>query len=188
MGPDLDRRDDAALLRATPREPEAFGLFYRRHVRAVLSYLMYRTRRPELAADLCAEVFATALERSAEYDPQRGPVRAWLLMLAQSKLSASFRRGKVEDAARRRLGMPRQELTDHDMERVEELVDLQRGLDLAALVDDLPPDQRDAVRARVVSEEPYDEIAGRLGLSEAVVRQRVSRGLRRLRQRVEEAG
>jgi hypothetical protein len=33
-------------------------VFYRRHVHAVLAYLLARTRRPELAADLCAEVFA----------------------------------------------------------------------------------------------------------------------------------
>lgn len=186
MGPDLDPRDDAALLAATLDDPEAFGTFYRRHCRAVLAYLLHRTRRPDLAADLCAEVFATALERAERYDPARAPARAWLFMLASSKLVDSFRRGRVEDAARRRLDMPRRELTDHDLERVEELVDLRRGFDPHTLVADLPEDQRAVVIARVVDERDYAAIAAELEVSESVVRQRVSRGLRTLRERMEE--
>jgi DNA-directed RNA polymerase specialized sigma24 family protein len=88
----LEPVDDAALLAATAQDPEAFGLFYRRHVRAVLAYLLSRTRRPELAADLCAETFATALEQAHRYDARRGPARAWLLNMACSRLIDSLRR------------------------------------------------------------------------------------------------
>lgn len=178
---------DAALLAAVPQEPEAFGVFYRRHVTAVLAYLLARTRQPELAADLCAEVFATALEQANRFDEQRGPARAWLLAMAGSRLIDSIRRGKVEDRARRALGMPPRALTDRDLERIEELVDVQRGgLDAETLVADLPPDQRQAVLARVVHERDYGDIAAELQVSDAVVRQRVSRGLSVLRARMEE--
>jgi RNA polymerase sigma factor (sigma-70 family) len=181
-----DERSDAALLAATPGEPEAFGAFYRRHVRAVLAYLVARTRRPDVAADLCAETFAAALEQVDRYDPRRGPARAWLLAMAGSRLVDGVRRGQVEDRARRRLGIPPRALTDRDLERIEELVDVSRGLDAAALVADLPADQREAVLARVVHERDYGEIAAELHVSEAVVRQRVSRGLSLLRTRLQE--
>jgi hypothetical protein len=46
-------RSDAELLVATAGEPEAFGAFYRRHVTAVLAYLISRTGRRDLAADVC---------------------------------------------------------------------------------------------------------------------------------------
>jgi RNA polymerase sigma factor (sigma-70 family) len=177
---------DAELLAATAQEPEAFATFYRRHVSAVLGYLLARTRRPELAADLCMETFARALQRSDRFDPRRGPGRAWLLSMANSLMVDSVRRGRVEDRARRRLGIPPRELTDEDLERVEELVDLERGLDPVALVADLPADQRGAVLARVVHERPYREIAAELRVSESVVRQRVSRGLAGMRARLEE--
>jgi RNA polymerase sigma-70 factor (ECF subfamily) len=52
---------------------------------------------------------------------------------------------------------------------------------LRRLLSDLPAEQHEAVRSRVVDERPYDEIARDLECSEAVVRQRVSRGLRALR-------
>jgi RNA polymerase sigma-70 factor (ECF subfamily) len=50
----------------------------------------------------------------------------------------------------------------------------------------LPPAQRDAVLARVVQERPYAEIADEMRCSELLVRQRVSRGLRALRDQIEE--
>jgi RNA polymerase sigma-70 factor, ECF subfamily len=54
------------------------------------------------------------------------------------------------------------------------------GAALAA-VEQLPADQRAAVRARIIEERGYAEIAAGLRCSESVVRQRVSRGLARMR-------
>lgn len=180
-------RSDAELLAATGREPETFGAFYRRHAEPVLAYLLAQTRRPDVAADLTAEVFATALERRRRFDPARGPGRAWLLVLARSLWIDSLRRGQVEDRARRRLGMPAREFAEDDFARVDALLDLERGLDLDRLVADLPAEQRAAVLARVVDERDYRDIACELHISEAAVRQRVARGLTVLRTRVRAA-
>jgi RNA polymerase sigma factor (sigma-70 family) len=174
-------RSDEELLAATAKEPEAFAVFYRRHLTPVLAYLLTRTRRPELAADIAAETFARALERRARFDSARGPARAWLFAIAGSVLVDSVRQGRVEDRARRRLAMPARELTDEDLERIEELVDAAGGPDAAAIVGDLSAEQREAVLARVVGERSYADIAAELEVSEAVVRQRVSRGLASLR-------
>lgn len=57
---------------------------------------------------------------------------------------------------------------------------------VAEMLERLPPDQRDAVRARVLDERAYSAIAGQLRCSELVVRKRVSRGLAALRQQVKE--
>jgi RNA polymerase sigma-70 factor (ECF subfamily) len=53
------------------------------------------------------------------------------------------------------------------------------------LVERLPEDECDAVKARVVDEREYAEIAAEMRCSELVVRKRVSRGLGRLREQVE---
>ena len=50
----------------------------------------------------------------------------------------------------------------------------------------LPADQAEAVRARIVDEREYEDIARELRTSEAVVRKRVSRGLGALRRQVED--
>jgi RNA polymerase sigma factor (sigma-70 family) len=167
--------DDAGLLAATATEPEAFAAFYRRHVPAVLAYCRRRTGAPDLAFDLCAEVFAAALQASARYRPRHATAAPWLYGIARRKLAQSARRGRIEDRARRRAGMEPIEVTDEGLALVEE----------AALLAALPADERAAVEARILDDRGYPEIAARLGCSEQVVRKRVSRGLARLRTQME---
>jgi RNA polymerase sigma-70 factor (ECF subfamily) len=175
-----DPRTDEELLAAVRREPEAFGVFYRRHVSGLLGYFLRRTRQPELAADLTAETFAAALDGLRRFDARRGPAVAWLYGIARRQLGTALRRGAVEDRARRRLGMAALDLTDEALERIEAEADV-----ATAALDHLPAEQREAVQARIVDERDYAEIATTARTSEAVVRKRVSRGLAGLRSRIE---
>jgi DNA-directed RNA polymerase specialized sigma24 family protein len=97
-----DPRTDEELLAAVRREPEAFGVFYRRHVSGLLGYFLRRTREAELAADLTAEMFAAALDGLRRFDARRGPAVAWLYGVARRRLGTALRRGAVEGRARRR--------------------------------------------------------------------------------------
>lgn len=90
---------------------------------------------------------------------------------------------RIEDSARRRIGLEPVALTDADLERVDELVGM--GEPLQTLVSELPEAQRRAVVARIVDGRSYEEIATELECSESGVRQRVSRGLRFLRSGLE---
>jgi RNA polymerase sigma-70 factor (ECF subfamily) len=90
----------------------------------------------------------------------------------------------VEDAARRRVGMLEViELRPESMRRLDHLVEGDAWV--ADLLARLPEDQRQAVRARVLEERSYEEIASELETSSLVVRKRVSRGLARLRTELE---
>jgi len=178
----MERRSDEELLAATGREAEAFGAFYRRHERVMLLFFLRRTSSAEVAADLTAEVFAAALGAAHRFRPGAKPAVAWLYGIANNKLTSSFRRGRVEERARRRLQAEPLILTDDALERVEALADAESAeTAVSDLFDQLPPDQHEAVRAHVLEERPYGEIASDLEISQAVVRQRVSRGLRTLR-------
>ena len=108
-------------------------------------------------------------------------MRGWLFGIAKRKLAARRRRWSMHDRARRRLGIPRIQFDDEELERVEQLVDM-RGRDppVEVMLAGLPPGERQAVLARVIDEREYPEIAAMLGCSEEAVRTRVSRGLARL--------
>jgi RNA polymerase sigma-70 factor (ECF subfamily) len=169
---------DEDLLSRVGSEPEAFGAFYRRYERSVLGYFMRRTRDPELAADLTAETFAAALTSAGRFKPDGRSAGPWLFGIAKNTLSRSLDKQRVEDRARRRLGWEPLELDDDLLERVARAGAEDRAADWLR---QLPADQADAVRARVLDEAGYAEIAGRLRCSQSVVRQRVSRGLATLR-------
>jgi RNA polymerase sigma-70 factor (ECF subfamily) len=173
--------EDAQLLAATAQgDAEAFAVFYRRHLGRVVAFALRATGDRELAADLTGEVFAAALAACGRYRPDHQTAAPWLLGIAQNKFRESRRRGHVEDATRRRLRIGPLALTDADLERVDELA-TQDFASVAAAVQQLPLHERDAVTARVVEEREYREIAAELRCSESVVRQRVSRGLARMR-------
>jgi RNA polymerase sigma factor (sigma-70 family) len=183
-----DRADEELLRRHGAGDPDAFVSYYRRNLSAMLSFFLRRTRDAELAADLTAEVFAAALLAAPRFQPRKTPARAWLYGIAAHKLSDSRRRGRVEDRARRRLALEPLIVDDVDLERVEELAG--RGDATAVLenaIKGLPPEQGDAVLARVVQERPYADIAAEMRCSEMLVRQRVGRGLKSLRSRIEES-
>jgi RNA polymerase sigma-70 factor (ECF subfamily) len=181
-----DARPDTELLAAAlAGSGEAFGAFYRRHARRITAFHLARTSEAQDAADLTAETFAAALESLDRYDPLRGEPVAWLFGIARHRLLALHRRGAVEDRARRRMGMARLELDDAALDQVESAagaelirVELREGFDA------LPPDQRDAVALRILLDHDYAEVAAASGVSEAVVRKRVSRGLSTLRARL----
>jgi len=179
---------DAALLAAIAgRDGAAFAVFYRRHLPAVLAFLLRETRDREAAADLAAEVFAAVLLAAGRYAEQSSSATPWVIGIARNKLLMSFRRGRVEARARHRLGFQAVALDDGDLDRIEEVAHLGGGR-LVALVEDLPEDERIAVRSRVLEERPYREIATELQCSEMVIRKRVSRGLARMRDQLKETG
>ena len=178
--------DDDALLEAAKRgDGEAFAAFYRRHGDLVLAYLRRRVAEPEVAFDLAAETFAAALVSLGRYEPGRGPAAGWLLGIAHNKLLESLRRGRVEAAARRRLRHEPIAVADEDLLAVEERAAAGAAA-LERLLAELPGEQREAIRARVLDEREYADIAAELRCSPQVVRQRVSRGLRTLRTRIGE--
>lgn len=176
--------DDASLLKATAAgDADAFAVFYRRHLPLVVGFAARMTGDREAAADLVGEVFAAALAGCSRYEPLYPSAAPWLIGIAQNKLRESQRRGRVQDAVRKRLQMRPIELAEDDLERVEALASASYSEVLAA-VDALPEHERDAVRARIVEDRDYGELAERLRCSESVVRQRVSRGLRRIRTQI----
>lgn len=179
-------RDRELLRRTAAGDRDAFGVFYLAYVELVLAFMLVRTSDPHASADLAGETFARALEgcRSRRHIDVPG---RWLFGIARNVLADSHRVRRVESRARERLALPRLAVGEDDLDRIVELVDLLRGGGPALeRLDILPERQREAVRARVLDEVAYGDIARRLECSEAVVRQLVRRGLLAMRAGLEE--
>lgn len=159
--------------------------FYRRHERAVVAFVGPMVRDPEVTVDVVAETFARALESRASYEPELGGERAWVLGIARHVVLAAWRQGRVESEMRARLGMQTLTLSDETLTSVEAAVLESESAVVEAWLSDLPEDQREAVRRRVLADQPYETIARELQCSPAVVRQRVSRGIATLRRELE---
>jgi RNA polymerase sigma factor (sigma-70 family) len=173
---------DEELLLASSGRPDQFVALYGRVLPGLLAYFVRRTLDAQVAADLTAETLAEAYaSRRRFHDYGEGSASAWLFTIASRKLARYLRRLRVEDAARRRLGMERIELGADDVERIEALIDFEHvGREVRDAFDTLRTDQREALRLRVIEGRSYREMAAELGCTEETARARVSRGLKRL--------
>ncbi len=182
-------RTDTELLLDSREDPDAFGALYRRHAQDILRFFARRTLDPEAAAELTAETFAQAFASRGSYRDQGVDGVAWLYGVARNQMGRFFRTGRVDAAARRRLGMPERDLPSEDYERIEELVDFAPLREaLADALETLSGDQRDAMRLRVIEGLSYREVASKLKCTEDNARQRVSRGLRGLALTLQQRG
>src|SRR6186713_1781004 len=106
MGAPDANANDAALLDRARKDPQAFHEFYRRHCVAIDAWLRKETRNPDVAAELTAETFAQAwfgLKRFRGTKEEDG--RRWLFGIARNLSRQYFRSNRVEESARRRLGV-----------------------------------------------------------------------------------
>jgi RNA polymerase sigma-70 factor (ECF subfamily) len=164
--------DDELLV---SRDPAAFGVFYARHVRGVERFFA-RHVGFDAAEDLAAETFASALVARRRFVPGATPAVGWLYTIARRRLVDFQRRGQVRQRTLKALASEATRWEPQAASWSEEATELDLGL-----LRHLPRDQRDAIVAHVIHDRDYGQLASDLRVSEASIRQRVSRGLTALR-------
>lgn len=160
---------------------------YEEHADSVLKFAMRRTFDAQNSVDIVGETFAVAFEKRKKYrGTTDAEVQSWLFGIASNLLKMYFRSGAIERRAMEKLGVDQTTVPPEEFERIEALAG---SLELRAAVRDalveLSAEQRAAVQLRVVDELPYPLVADRLEVTEDVARARVSRGLKKLRDRIE---
>jgi RNA polymerase sigma-70 factor (ECF subfamily) len=164
-------------------DPDAICALYDRYIVRLVRFLGATGATPEAAWDAAQETFARLLERGyrGRLAPD-GTAWPWLSVTARNLLRDWQRRGRIDDRARRRLGIERVDSTDEEFEAALSRIE---GASLAAELEQaltaLPAGQREAVTARVINGFDYDRYATLTGTSEQTVRRRVSRGLHAMR-------
>src|SRR4051812_33415088 len=151
---------------------EDFETVYADHAQRVYAFLAYRTGDPLLAEDLLADTFERAFRARATYDRRRGP--AWLYTIGLNVLRDNARRRSAEARA---------------VERATELVPaaaapafgLEDRDEVMRALDELAPEEREAVALRYGADLTMPEIAKATGESLTTIEGRIYRSLRKLR-------
>jgi RNA polymerase sigma factor (sigma-70 family) len=186
-------RGRACLLARARTDPHAFADFYEAYADGVFRFVASRVLEAEVALDLTSETFAVALERRLQFRGRsRGEEQAWLYAIARSQLLHFWRDGRVERDALERMTreLPAiRALDETDLERLEQQAGVQAIVSqLGFALRRLPDDQRAAVEMRISADRSYEEIASEQGVSQQLVRARVSRGLRTLASSLNQQG
>ncbi|MFT3865047.1 MAG: sigma-70 family RNA polymerase sigma factor [Solirubrobacterales bacterium] len=159
--------------------PRDFSSVYDDEVWSVYGFFAYRVPSVADAEELTQRTFERALRAWERFDPERAPVRAWLLAIARNLLIDHYRadvwgrQQAIEEVPEGELGS---ELPEPDLGIEPEL---------ARALADLVPRDREILALRFGGDLTGPEIAKLTGLSLANVQQILSRSLRRLRARLE---
>jgi|SRR5579875_2102455 len=175
--PDAD--DDAALIAASRRAPECFGVLFDRHAAAISRYAVRRLG-PDAAEDLVAETFLTAFRKRSRYDAAHLDARPWLYGIA-TRLIGQHRRDEVRywrAIARTGVDPAAEPLADQVTDRVDAQA---AAREVAAALAGLSQGQRD-VLLLVASGLGYAEVAVALGVPAGTVSSRLVRARQKVRE------
>jgi len=170
--------DDVELLsRAQSGDRRAFTDLYDRHVRPVYWQAYSLVRDAGEAEEVTQDVFVTTWRRIRAITPVDGSLLPWLLVTARYTALNANRR-----AARRRsepLDDDAPEGADSSVEREIEAAQVRAEIDKAVAA--LAPNDRRLYELCVEGDRTYEQAARELGVSHAVVRNRLHRLRARLR-------
>jgi RNA polymerase sigma-70 factor (ECF subfamily) len=150
------------------------------HAPAVAAFLSARgSREPD---DLTSEVFLTVFDRLGTFRGDAAAFRSFVFSIAYRRLVDELR-------MRSRRGETVELIAEEDPRRASSAEDEaatrlgdQRAL---ALLDELPPDQRDVMVLRIVADLTVEQVAVVLGKREGAVKALQRRALERLRKKLE---
>ncbi len=172
-----EEADERLLIEAAQKDPTRFADLYENHFERVYAFIVRRVGGREVAEDLTSDVFHKALANLKQFQWRGAPFAAWLLRIATNAI-ADHAKGTGKELS---VADPPDVLVKPAVEGVEDSARLFR------LVEELPTEQRRVIAMRFAEEKSLAEIAKEIGRSEGAVKQLQFRGLKALRQRLDEA-
>lgn len=170
------------LARCAQSDGAAFRRLYELQSAVLYSVALRITRRPVMAADVVHDALLQVWRNAAQFDPERGNPRAWLLGLVRYRALDAVKRG-----GREVLGMETEEAADPDPDPLDRLLSTLDGQALHRCLQEVGPDRRKLVVLAFVEGLTHAEVAVRVGQPLGTVKSTIRRalvGLRTCLQRV----
>jgi RNA polymerase sigma-70 factor, ECF subfamily len=173
-----DLTDAELLSRFRVGEDNALDLLLARYESPLYCFLLGMLHDPHQAEDALQETFVRALEHLDGVDPEH--LRGWLFTVAYHQAMLLKRRlaGRLRHVRPAAEQPQRADPLPGPAESAEQAEDARR---LRALLEQLPPAQREVIRQRVYEGKKFREIAETLGCPLNTALARMHEGLKRLR-------
>src|SRR5947209_14184136 len=166
------------LERFASGDMEAFEALFRQHQKEVYAWIVRIVRDIGIAEDLTVETFWRIYKSHARFDPA-GNFRAWARRIATNAALDHLRHSRHEIELPNDL--PSARTADPAIRR-----ETRERLKQAFF--QLPPKYRLVATLALIEEEPYNDIAEAVGISVALVKVRVFRAVRMLREKLNTFG
>lgn len=180
----------ALLARVLLQDAAALSTMYQMLSGAVYGQLLRLTHHAALAEELLEDVFWQVWRQAPRYDARRGPVRAWVMVMARSRALDALRRQRRNPVVAMDTLPPGIELdagqTTDDPHAL--VAATQAGAALHAALDGLDPLRRQLISLTYFRGLTQQEVADHTGLPLGTVKSHLRRALAALRDTLAPAG
>lgn len=178
---DAGKQPDAVLLaRIRAGDESALGAVYDQHAGLVYGLARRVTRDDHLAQDITQEVFSYLWELPERVDLDRGSLRSYLAVVAHRRAVDEVRRSERRNRTEAALVLPAAE-DGPEAEVVDTAAQTWSKQRLAAVLQQLPDEQRTAICLAYYDGLTYTQVARALGIPEGTAKSRLRLALGRLR-------
>lgn len=178
---DHDQAEDLHLLgRAAAGDRDAFARLFDRHGSVALGLLTRMLGERASAEEVLQETFLQVWQQARRYEPRLARPRAWILMIARSRALDRLRSQSARE--RREEVVARWETASSGPVGIRNLEQEERRRAVAAALDALPAEQRQAIELAFFGGLTHTQIAERLAAPLGTVKSRILLGMNKLRQ------
>jgi RNA polymerase sigma factor (sigma-70 family) len=175
-----EQSDEALMRGLAAGEDGALTALYARHAPLVFGIAAKSLDRPA-AEEIVQDVFLALWQHAADFDPERGPLRPWLLQITRRRTLNELRRRRSRpppwsDGSEERLA----ELPDPDPGPLAAAWREHRRTAVRAALEQLPPPQRQALGLAFFEDLTHEQVAQLLTLRLGTAKTRIRAGLQRL--------
>jgi RNA polymerase sigma-70 factor, ECF subfamily len=154
---------------------DSIGWLYERYAPLIRRYVAGRVGDPQLAEDICNDVFVKVIESLSRYEDRGWPFSAWLYRIAYARTMDILRQ------SRRRPSVPLDEGLPGNSEPLDETILTRIAYsEIQELMESLTSEQRTVLRLRFGEDRSLAEVAESLGRTVGSVKALQHRGLARL--------
>ncbi len=185
-----DLEQERELVERAKRDIQAFGLLYENNYRNIFNYVLRRTGDIQVSQDIASEVFYKALNNIGKFKWQGIPFSAWLYRIATNEIANHYnlaRHNMLLKVDIVKIAEFAGDSIDVEIEKAEyNLKKQQNLLSIHTVLHELPIQYQTVIALRYFEKKGLTEISTILGKREGAVKSLLHRGLKKMRQVMEQ--
>ena len=170
--------ESAELIEEARTNYNAFSLLYRRHYDAIFKYCIHRLFDRHLAEDITSQVFLRVVEKFKTFKGTEKQFRGWLFVIATNLINEHLRKAAVHKKAENYLKENPQNHNNNIEDKTAKLESLKNA------IHSLKPKYQTIITLHFFEKMKHEEIGEVVGASAATVRSQLSRGVEKLRKKM----
>jgi RNA polymerase sigma-70 factor (ECF subfamily) len=176
--------DEELVRRFISGEEKAFEELFLRYYPALKRFV--GRMMPQQAEDIVQEVFLRVYRDIRKFSPDKGSFKTWIFSIAANLTVDEYRRRRRWLRIFRPLGKEALNLPDGSRSPDEALLEKERRSEIEKALQMVPIEQRQVLILKHLEGFKFREIAQILGISEGTAKSRMARGLKRLKEVLDE--